>query len=239
MTQHELELKANDRQVGGDHYKKHILEHWDTVALFNLDYFQGNAWKYILRWRDKGKGIQDLEKARHYLDKYIEIETLRSQGILTKALLERAIRELEGFTQEPAPVALYRAMAKGDDPVGDVLSPFPFTLLDEDDESPEGLELVVPKLICKCLSLADHNDNVTAGKCRGLWGVTCDDPPLEVGDQPDDDVRFRKYQEPEEPTHFPHAHPDRSGCTHDSIDCPVHPNGGCPPRPAADSSARP
>jgi hypothetical protein len=29
--------------------------------------------KYVSRWRDKG-GVEDLRKARHYLDKLIEIE---------------------------------------------------------------------------------------------------------------------------------------------------------------------
>jgi hypothetical protein len=29
--------------------------------------------KYVSRWRDKG-GINDLKKARHYLDKLIELE---------------------------------------------------------------------------------------------------------------------------------------------------------------------
>ena len=32
----------------------------------------GNVIKYIARWEDKG-GKHDLEKARHYLDKLIEI----------------------------------------------------------------------------------------------------------------------------------------------------------------------
>ena len=65
---------ANSRQVGGGHYKTaHGLEHWDLVHIFKLDYFQGQITKYVMRWRQKG-GIQDLEKARHFLDKYIELE---------------------------------------------------------------------------------------------------------------------------------------------------------------------
>lgn len=65
--------EANSRQVGGDHYKKHgALQHWDIVAMFGLDYFQGNITKYVIRYRDKG-GVEDLRKARHYLDKYIEV----------------------------------------------------------------------------------------------------------------------------------------------------------------------
>lgn len=68
-----MSSKANDRQVAGDHYKTGGKQHWDMVAEFELDYFQGQITKYLFRWRKKN-GIEDLEKARHYLDKYIELE---------------------------------------------------------------------------------------------------------------------------------------------------------------------
>lgn len=47
-------------------------EHWDRVARLKLDYFQGNITKYVERWRDKG-GIADIEKAGHYIQKYLEL----------------------------------------------------------------------------------------------------------------------------------------------------------------------
>jgi hypothetical protein len=72
-----VNTSANSKQIGGDHYKKMPMEHWDLVALAGLDYYQGNITKYVMRWRDKG-GIEDLKKARHYLDKYIELEELRA-----------------------------------------------------------------------------------------------------------------------------------------------------------------
>lgn len=63
---------ANDpgKQVGGRHYAGRF-QHWDAVVLFGLDYFQGQITKYVFRWRDKN-GVQDLEKAQHFLTKYIE-----------------------------------------------------------------------------------------------------------------------------------------------------------------------
>lgn len=66
-------MGANDTQVGGDHYKTGGLQHWDLVDIYKWDYFQGQVIKYLMRWRKKN-GIEDLEKARHYLDKYIELE---------------------------------------------------------------------------------------------------------------------------------------------------------------------
>ena len=66
-------MSANDLQVGGDHYKK-AIQPWDFVASNNLGFFEGNIIKYVTRWRDKN-GVEDLRKARHYLDKLIELET--------------------------------------------------------------------------------------------------------------------------------------------------------------------
>jgi hypothetical protein len=38
-----------------------------------MGYFDGNALKYLTRYREKG-GLNDLYKAIHYIEKLIEIE---------------------------------------------------------------------------------------------------------------------------------------------------------------------
>jgi hypothetical protein len=63
--------KANERQVGGEHYRTDGPQHWDLCVALKLDYFQGQITKYVCRWKEKG-GLQDLEKAKHFLEKYIE-----------------------------------------------------------------------------------------------------------------------------------------------------------------------
>jgi hypothetical protein len=68
---------ARDTQVGGDHYAKHKIQHWDIVEEYGLNYFEGAVVKYMLRHRDKN-GVEDLKKARHTLDRLIEIEEARS-----------------------------------------------------------------------------------------------------------------------------------------------------------------
>lgn len=67
-----VNVNANDVQVGGNHYKNQSIQHWDYVAANDLDYFQGQITKYVSRWKDKN-GIQDLEKADHFLKKYMEL----------------------------------------------------------------------------------------------------------------------------------------------------------------------
>lgn len=69
-------MAANDRQHGGTHYQKPI-QPWDYVAANGLGFFEGNAIKYLSRWRDKG-GIEDLRKAQHYVEKLIEIESAKA-----------------------------------------------------------------------------------------------------------------------------------------------------------------
>ena len=64
-------MNANDKQVGGRHYNTPI-QHWDYVVANDLDYFQAQITKYVTRWKKKN-GIQDLEKAQHFLQKYLEV----------------------------------------------------------------------------------------------------------------------------------------------------------------------
>lgn len=66
-------MSANEIQVGGDHYKLKTIQPWDFIAANNLGFFEGNIVKYITRWRDKA-GVDDLRKAKHYLEKLIELE---------------------------------------------------------------------------------------------------------------------------------------------------------------------
>jgi hypothetical protein len=82
------ENEANTRQVGGQHYKTSI-EVWDFVIANDIGYLEGNAIKYLARWRKKD-GIKDLEKARHYLEKIIEIAYREMEEIARQA--ERTLK---------------------------------------------------------------------------------------------------------------------------------------------------
>lgn len=60
----------NQKQVGGDHYFN-AIQPWDIIRAWDLNYWEGNIVKYTLRHKGKGK-IEDLEKAKHYLEYLIE-----------------------------------------------------------------------------------------------------------------------------------------------------------------------
>ena len=73
MTPDSAPEKANQMQIGGNHYKELDPQPWDLIRAWNLGYMEGNVIKYVGRWQSKG-GLEDLRKARHYLDKLIEYE---------------------------------------------------------------------------------------------------------------------------------------------------------------------
>ena len=64
-------MDALKRQVGGDHYSKMAIEPLEYITKNQLNFAEGNVIKYVSRWRSKG-GVEDLKKARHYLDVHIE-----------------------------------------------------------------------------------------------------------------------------------------------------------------------
>ena len=66
-------MSANDKQIGGEHYKMDI-EPWDAIRAWDLGYFDGTAVKYLARWKKKN-GVQDLNKAKHFIEKLIEVES--------------------------------------------------------------------------------------------------------------------------------------------------------------------
>lgn len=69
--------KANDRQVGGSHYKDLDVEPWDVIDTWpeeqRIGAYRSGALKYIMRAGDKDPFKQDIAKAHHYLEKLLEI----------------------------------------------------------------------------------------------------------------------------------------------------------------------
>ena len=59
-------LSTTNRQVGGGHYLK-AIQPWDIVKAWELNFWEGNCVKYLLRHRYKNRK-EDLEKCIHYLE---------------------------------------------------------------------------------------------------------------------------------------------------------------------------
>lgn len=65
---------AFTRQEGGDHYAKLKIQPFEYITANGIPFAEGCAIKYLTRWRDKG-GVEDLRKARHFIDMLIEWES--------------------------------------------------------------------------------------------------------------------------------------------------------------------
>ena len=72
-TQNEPTKKPTDTQVGGNHYQKYKIQPVEFIMKNNVPYVEGNVIKYVMRFRDKN-GLEDLLKARQYLDMLIAAE---------------------------------------------------------------------------------------------------------------------------------------------------------------------
>lgn len=62
-------LMANN--ISPSYYQKGSIEVTDYITSNEMSFIEGNIIKYVTRYKDKS-GIQDLRKARWYLDKLIE-----------------------------------------------------------------------------------------------------------------------------------------------------------------------
>ena len=75
VTMEEMDaLNALDKQVAGSNYKDLPIQPVEYIHANAMGYLEGNVVKYVSRWRKKN-GIADLEKAKHYIELLIELET--------------------------------------------------------------------------------------------------------------------------------------------------------------------
>jgi hypothetical protein len=70
----EKKSSALDVQVDGNHYKDKGIQPVVYIHANNLGFCEGNVVKYVTRWKDKN-GIKDLEKAKHYIELLIELQS--------------------------------------------------------------------------------------------------------------------------------------------------------------------
>lgn len=80
--------KKKTEVVKPDYYNKGDVTCFDairaaTIGLYPMEtFYTGNAIKYLWRWKDKNK-VEDLEKAKHYIDCLI-LEIRKQEYDLTK-----------------------------------------------------------------------------------------------------------------------------------------------------------
>ena len=70
-------------QVGGNHYTLMAIDPLTYIEANNLGFIEGNIIKYVSRYQNKN-GIEDLQKAKHYLERLIEIKEAEAALFLTE-----------------------------------------------------------------------------------------------------------------------------------------------------------
>lgn len=69
--------RANDRQVGGDHYMAMGVQPWDVVDTWpreqRIGYYRGGALKYLMRMGSKDESPMEVAKGQHYIQKLLEV----------------------------------------------------------------------------------------------------------------------------------------------------------------------
>ena len=66
-------MNATETQVGGDHYRKFKIQPTEFIHKNGIPFIEGCVIKYVVRWRYKN-GIQDIDKAIHFLQLLKELE---------------------------------------------------------------------------------------------------------------------------------------------------------------------
>jgi len=79
------------------HYMQYKIQPMEFIGINKIGYLEGNVIKYVCRYNMKN-GVEDLEKAAHYLEKIIERE--RSGAITLGAKANEAEKVNENEAQE-------------------------------------------------------------------------------------------------------------------------------------------
>lgn len=66
-------MSALQKQEGGNHYKEMAIQPVEFIHKNGIGFIEGAVIKYVSRWRNKN-GIEDLKKAKHFLELLIEME---------------------------------------------------------------------------------------------------------------------------------------------------------------------
>lgn len=114
-------MSARNQQVGGSHYRDMDIQPWDAMRAWMTPaefrgFLRGNAIKYLARCDKKGAPVEDLRKARHYIDKLIEEEIAApmaqslgapadAEELLAQVHAREAVRRATGFHPQEVPRA--------------------------------------------------------------------------------------------------------------------------------------
>lgn len=63
-----------DIQIGGSHYKDCVIQPVEFILANDIGFLEGCVIKRLTRYNRGGKGVEDLEKAKHEIDLLIKLK---------------------------------------------------------------------------------------------------------------------------------------------------------------------
>ena len=66
-------IESLKEQIGGSHYKNMAIQPIEFIHANNIPFIEGCIIKYVCRHKQK-MGVEDLEKAKHFIDLLIDLE---------------------------------------------------------------------------------------------------------------------------------------------------------------------
>ena len=116
-------------QYGGNHYKDRAIQPWEVWAAYDMDGWEASATKYLLRYKDKGKPLEDLLKCKHNIEYLIAREERKLNNVQSKneegqsaQVIEAVVQQLQRSTEcatqvlpteTPVPVAQWQPPLDG------------------------------------------------------------------------------------------------------------------------------
>ena len=85
-----------ETQYGGNHYKERAIQPWEVWEAYDLNGWEASALKYLLRYKDKGKPLEDLYKCMHNVQYLIANEERRLMAEETKQSVNTVINNMVG-----------------------------------------------------------------------------------------------------------------------------------------------
>lgn len=67
-------------QHGGNHYKERAIQPWEVWEAYDMNGWEASALKYLLRYKDKGKPLEDLNKCLHNIQYLIAKEERKAMA---------------------------------------------------------------------------------------------------------------------------------------------------------------
>jgi len=86
-------------QYGGNHYKERAIQPWEVWEAYDMNGWEASALKYLLRYKDKGKPLEDLQKCLHNIQ-YLIAKEERKQRVQNQASDRRSAKIFESIVQE-------------------------------------------------------------------------------------------------------------------------------------------